>query len=167
MMKRDMFRSSETAVAKIGHSLVVKETRDKGAPTGSSVVGRDASVSMWSQDEERPDDFTSAGVRGSRARSGKKFEGKIAQYYEGGKPPFSVSPGNKGKSTFRHPGYPKLGYMARARRRTLQKVKEEFPDELERKLAPNAQYGSKKTAQMTAATAERGLMAVRKKKGWG
>ena len=154
-MKRDMFRSDETALSKIANSIVVKETRDReggilGIHSGGS--GKtDSSVSMWSQDEERPENYTSAGVRGSRARSGRKFEGKIAQYYEQGRAPFTISPGNKGSGgQFKHPGYPKLGYMARARRLTITRVREDFPDELERKMKPNAVYGSKRIAQVGA-----------------
>tara|TARA_R100001443_G_scaffold114843_1_gene131444 strand:+ start:4512 stop:5186 length:675 start_codon:yes stop_codon:yes gene_type:complete len=129
--KSGFWDESESAMQKIAKSLTVRETKaeEKGQ----------VAVSMWSQDQERPERFDSAGVRGSRARSGRTYEGKIAQYYEQGRGPFTISgTGIEGKQTFTHKGYPRLGYMARARNKVVDKFINHMDRVLEQNLSPGA-----------------------------
>ena len=154
-MKSNMFKSDEGALSKIAASLKVADTRSK---TGGTQGGKgSASVSMWSQDEDRKGDFTSAGVRGSRARSGKQFEGKIAQYYEQGRGKFGAEPGD-GK--FEHPGFKKIGYMAKAREKVLKRFTADPANEMERKMKPGAEYATKGSGrQVTSKDVEKAMKA--------
>ena len=127
---------SEPATKKIAGSLTVAET--KGLEKGQ------VAVSMWSQDQEQPHKFDSAGVRGSRARTGRTYEGKIAQYYEQGRAPFTISgTGKEGRQTFTHKGYPRLGYMARARNKVVDKWLSNMDRILEQNLSPGAQFSTR------------------------
>jgi len=122
---------SESAGHKIADSLVVAETRDYSTPRSG------VSVSAWSQDSERPSNFTSAGVRGSRARTGRRYEGKIAQYYEQGRAPHKISRDHSDGSRtqeFTHAGYPKLAYMAKARLRVINEWQEYIDNILQQNI---------------------------------
>lgn len=133
--KSGFWDESEPATSKIAKSLTVRETKaeEKGQ----------VAVSMWSQDQERPERFDSAGVRGSRARSGRTYEGKIAQYYEQGRGPFTISgTGIEGRQSFTHKGYPRLGYMARARNKVVDKFINHMDRVLESELAPGASFST-------------------------
>jgi len=134
-MSPDM--SMEKATVKIAESLVVKKTRDGNTDQST------ASVSMWSQDQENPNNFTSAGVRGSRARSGKKYAGKIAQYYEGGRTPFD------GGALPDHPGFPKIGYMAEAKGAIEDKYIDGIDNHLENTIGVDGS-GASQTASITS-----------------
>ena len=152
-----MFRSQEGALAKIAASLKVADTRSKTGGTAGN--NGPASVSMWSQDEERKGDFTSAGVRGSRARTGKQFAGKIAQYYEQGRSKFGAEPGD---SKFQHPGFKKIGYMAKAREKVLKRFTAEHANEMEQKMKPGAEYTSgSRPKQVTSSDVRKVMKAMR------
>jgi len=131
-----MAESTQTATKKIADSLVVRKTRD------ANVDKSTASVSMWSQDPENPNNFTGAGVRGSRARSGKKYAGKIAQYYEGGKSGFAYGV----NSSRQHDGFRKLAYMARAQKKVDIKWRTNIGAYLENNLGPGGEVIEQSTS---------------------
>ena len=141
-----MFESTTTATKKIAASLRVAETRQAGIKgQGAQNAKGSASVSAWSHDTEfakASATFTSAGVRGSRAKTGKKFAGKIAEYYEQGRQPWSMSPG---RSQFTHRGYPKLAYMAKAQAKANELFRTQLDKEMERRMRPEAEYESTQT----------------------
>lgn len=131
-----MSESTERATKKIADSLVVKKTRD------ANVDKSTASVSMWSQDQENPNNFTSAGVRGSRARSGRTYQGKIAQYYEGGISGFAYGVNNSRQ----HDGFRKLAYMARAQKKVDRKWRTNIEAYLENNLGPGGEVIEQSTS---------------------
>ena len=137
---------SEVATKKIARSLRVAETRD------SATEQNGISVSMWSQDQERPDNFTSAGVRGSRARTGRSYEGKIAQYYEQGRAPFTIHrDASYGTQSFTHAGYPRIAYMQKAREKVINK----WLSNIDRVLEQNIGVGKSADVKISP-TANRG-----------
>ena len=129
-----MEESTQKATSKIAESLVVKKTRD------GNVDKSTASVSMWSQDQENPNNFTSAGVRGSRARSGRKYAGKIAQYFEGGVKAFDILKGRQ------HDGFKKLAYMAKAQQKVNRRWRENADAYMEHNLGPGADIKEESTS---------------------
>ena len=160
------FRSDTKATHKIADSLRVAETKTAGIPgEAKGKTKGQSSVSMWSQDTEFAKGtatFTSAGVRGSRAKTGKKFEGKIAEYYEQGRQPHPQTPGN---TEFTHPGFPKLAYMVRAKEKANERILEKLIDGMDRKLAPNSNYESHSNAGKSQAAKGRAEYSRLKKAG--